>query len=128
MAHAEFFQFGKQFLRALFVNVLHAAAAIGGDDAQFFSVRFQQAGDEVAAARFEMAQHAHFVVEAFLRIRPVIGLEHPAIETEMDGGAERVFDFQHESEIAATISFHYRSFVGAMQSRFAARNILRSAD
>ena len=61
VAHAEFFQFGKQFLRALFIQVFHAAAAIRRDDAEFFFVGFKQSRDEIAAARFEKFQDAHFI-------------------------------------------------------------------
>ena len=69
MAHAEFFQLGEQPLGALIVNVLDAGAAVAGDDAQVFFVRFEQAGDEIAAARGEVPQHAHLILEPFVRVR-----------------------------------------------------------
>jgi hypothetical protein len=35
----------------------------------------------------------------------VIGLEHPAIETQMNRGTQGVFDFEHDSGPIATVAF-----------------------
>ena len=43
-----------------------------------------------------MAKDSHFVIKTLLRIRTVIGLDHPSIEREMHRGAQRVFDLQHD--------------------------------
>ncbi len=104
MAHAEFLQLGEQFLRALRVEVFHAAAAIGGDDAELLFVGLQQTRHERAAEPFEVAQDADLVGEPLRRFRAVIGLHHPAIKGEIDRGPECVFDFQHGLSLRLQIS------------------------
>ena len=95
MADTEFFQLVEDFLASFLIELFHAGAAVGGDDAELVAVGAEQAGDEVAAARLEVAQDAHLVVEALRRVRPVIDLEHAAVETQMHGGAQCVFDLEH---------------------------------
>jgi hypothetical protein len=89
------FQFGKDFIASLIIQLLHALAAVGGDDADFFAVRLQQPRHEGAAARFKMFQHADFIIETLQRIGGMISLHDPAIKREMDGGPKRVFDLYH---------------------------------
>lgn len=100
MAHAELFQLGEQLLGARCIQMLHAAAAIGGDDANFFRVGVEQSRDKWAVAQFEMAQDAHLVGEPPRGIRPVVNLHHPAIEGQVHRRPERVFDFQHKQTTA----------------------------
>ena len=80
--------------------MVDARAATGRDDANFDRISFEQPGDEVAAALLEIAQDADFVVEAFAGVRAVIGLYDPAIEGQVDGGTQRVFNFQHVEKIS----------------------------
>ena len=108
MAHPEFFQLGKQlFWRGRIVDMLHAGAAVGGNDAKIVLVRFQQPRHKVAAARLEVAQDMHFIGEPFVGLGTVVDLDHPAIKAEMDGGPKRVFDFEHTELF---LSFHYYPF------------------
>ena len=65
--HAEFLQFGKQFLRAFRVQMLHPAAAVGGDDAELlFGPPPAGAGTKSQPRGFEMAQHPHLVGKPFV--------------------------------------------------------------
>ena len=95
MAHAKGLQLSEQTRAALLAQVILPVAALGGDNAEFGRIDLEQAGDEVAAALFQMAEYAHLVVEPRLGVGPVVTLLHPAIKAEADGGAEGVFDLQH---------------------------------
>src|SRR5207344_2102769 len=51
----------------------------------------------------EMPQDPNFVRESGWRIRAVIGLEHPAVEAEVHGRAQGVFDLQHGGRAGSRI-------------------------
>jgi hypothetical protein len=84
--------------------MIHAAAAVGGDDFQIFFIRFEQARDKITAARFKKSQDVHFVFKTFLRIGAMIIFDHAPVEAQVDGGAESVFDFQHGGQIIVQIA------------------------
>jgi len=86
---------GEQLARPIRIQVLHPGAAVGGDDARDGGIRLQQARHKTAPSGLEMAQHPHFLCKARLRIRAVVGLEHPPVETDLDGRPERIFHLQH---------------------------------
>ena len=94
MAHAEFFEFGEDFVAAFVVEVFDAAAAVGGDDAEALGIGFEKARHEWAAAGLEEFEDFGFLREAFLGFWAVVRFDDTAIECEMDGGAESVFDLQ----------------------------------
>ena len=95
MADAKCLRLRKQRALALGIQIFHATAATGRDDAPPLRVGLQQLRHEPAASLGEMAQHTHLVVESRGRIGTVIHLDHSAIECQMDGGAKRVLYFQH---------------------------------
>jgi hypothetical protein len=47
------------------VHVVDAGAAVGGDHFEFVRLHLEQAGDERAAALFQVAEHANFVLKTF---------------------------------------------------------------
>ena len=94
MTHAEFLEFGKDFVAAFVVKVLDARAAVRGDDAKFFSIRFEQARNEWATAGFEEFEDFGFLREAFVGFWAVVRFDDSTIECEMDGSAECVFNLQ----------------------------------
>jgi hypothetical protein len=108
VADAEFFQFGEQFAAALGIEMFDTAAAIGGDDAKFFVVGFEQARDKIASACFEMAKDFYFAFEAGFGVRAVVGLDDPAIEGKVHRRPEGIFDVQHRAE-SRRIAADYRA-------------------
>ena len=96
VAHAELLQLGEQFLRALFIEVLDAPAAVARHKAEFLCVGFENAGDEGAAARLEVAQDADLVGETLVGLRSMEDLDHPAVECQVDRRAQGVLDLQHD--------------------------------
>jgi len=80
MPHAELFQLGEQFRPARLVQLFHAGAAVGGDDGELFRVGFEQARHKAAAARLQMAQDAHFVLEA---LPPSVARAWPVSEASL---------------------------------------------
>ena len=95
VADAVLLDFRKKLFHALVVDVVHARTATVRDDAQFFGIGLQQAGDKVASAFFEVTKDPDFVVESFPRVRAVVSLDDPAIKGQIHGRTQRVFNFQH---------------------------------
>lgn len=95
MTNAVELQFREEFPEPGIVDALDALAAVGRDDAEFGLIRFQKARNKRAGAFFQMPEDPNLIGEPHARIRPVIGLEDPSIETQMDRCPERVFDLEH---------------------------------
>jgi hypothetical protein len=72
--------------------MLHARPAVGRGDPQFPRFRLQQSRHKSTLAAFQEAQDFDFALEALRGVRAVVRLEDAPIETDLDGGAERVFD------------------------------------
>jgi hypothetical protein len=70
-------------------------AAVGGDDFECGRVRFQEAGDEVAAAGFKVLEYKDFVGKTFSGLVSAESFVDPAIKTDADDGALGVFDLMH---------------------------------
>lgn len=93
MTHSEAFQLGEQFPGPFRIQMLNARAAIGGDDAKLRRIGFEQSWHEAAAAGLEMAEYAHFVGKPLVGFGAVENFDHPAIEGQVHGRAQRIFDF-----------------------------------
>jgi len=65
VSHTVSFQFVEDFLLALRIKVIHAAAAVGRDDFQVLGFHFDELWHEVAVAVLKVSQHPH------LRVRSV---------------------------------------------------------
>src|SRR5437868_3740818 len=63
VAHAVLLQLRKKLLAPRVVEMLHASAAIGGDDAEPMRVRLEKTRHERTVARREMVEDAHFIFE-----------------------------------------------------------------
>ena len=92
MAHAEGFEFGVEFFHAFFAELVNARAAVGGHDLKELRVDAEELGNEVAAARFEVAEDADLVVKALLGEVAFEDFMHQAVIADSDEGSRRVFD------------------------------------
>jgi len=106
MPHTEGFQLGKQLPDALRVQMFHPAAAVGGDDAELPRIGLEQPGYEPAVAGFEMTENPHLVREPRRRVRTMISLEHTAVEGEIHGRSQGVFDLQHRDFVIKVRQFY----------------------
>lgn len=89
---AEGLELGKQLTGTLRIEMLNPASAVARDDAKVLLAGFKQAGHEVAAARFEQAQHFHLVNESRVSFGSMIDFDYLPVVGKSDGCPERVFD------------------------------------
>ena len=96
VAHAEFFQLGEQFFRARSSSMCSTRVPqLVVTMRRFFSSASSRRGTKSQPRCSRWRSTRISFANRSARVRAVIRLEHPAIKTQMDGGAERVFDFQH---------------------------------
>ena len=100
VADAELFEFGKQLVLSLVVQMFHPGTAVGRDDPELLAISLQYPGNKMAALPFQMSQDQNLVIETFFRIHPVIRFDDPPIKREVHRRSQRVFDFDHASMTA----------------------------
>jgi len=123
VAHAVGPELGVEFAPALFVEMVHPAAAIGGNDPKLRGIGFEQSGHEWTPAGFEMAKDPHLVVEPLPGLGAAKNLVHTAIVTDPDEGPQSVFRFLHDmgnmarsQEKGASFSFSCGAFFTACEA------------
>jgi hypothetical protein len=95
MPNAERLQFGKELLAAFLAEVVDTGAAVGRDNLQVFRIDLKQAGDEGAPPRFQMLEHANFILKSVLGEVSPEGLMDPTVIADADERSSRVFDLVH---------------------------------
>ena len=95
MADAVGFELGEKCFHARRTELVNDRATVGGNDFKCGRVRFQEAGDEVAAAVFKVLEHTDFVGKTFGGLVSAESFVDPAIKTDADDGALGIFDLMH---------------------------------
>ena len=75
--------------------MIHAGTATGGDHRQAPRIGRDDAWHKGAALRFKMTEHTHFILKAFLGLRPVKLFGYLPVKAHAHSGPEGILHGDH---------------------------------